>query len=156
MFTPQSMNTALLPNEVDPLDEAGSRQCGCYPGYTLDTADNSTCRDNDECAVNNGGCSQLCHNRPGTFLCECRPGYSGSVFCLDINECLLNNGHGPCQDSCTNTAGGFHCGCDGLPGTVLAPDNTTCQAETGCVINNGGCSHDCIDSYNQVSYGQTS
>ena len=22
--------------------------------------------------------------------------------CLDVNECLLNNGHGPCQDTCTN------------------------------------------------------
>ena len=56
---------------------------------------------------NNGGCDQVCSNRPGTFMCECNPGYSGSITCLDINECLLNNGHGPCQDTCSNTHGGY-------------------------------------------------
>ena len=37
--------------------------------------------------------------RPGTFLCECGSGYSilDEKTCVDINECLLNNGHGPCQ-----------------------------------------------------------
>ena len=55
----------------------------------------------------NGGCDQVCRNRPGTFMCECAPGYSGSITCLDINECLLNNGHGPCQDTCSNTHGGY-------------------------------------------------
>ena len=49
----------------------------------------------------------MCSNRPGTFMCECAPGYSGSITCLDINECLLNNGHGPCQDTCSNKQGGY-------------------------------------------------
>ena len=100
----------------------GQQQCECHPGYTL-AADGHKCDDIDECQVedgnlessanvfvfqdNNGGCDQVCSNRPGTFMCECAPGYSGSITCLDINECLLNNGHGPCQDTCSNNHGGY-------------------------------------------------
>ena len=38
-------------------------------------------------------------DRPGTYLCECEPGFTivGEQRCEDVNECLLNNGHGPCQ-----------------------------------------------------------
>ena len=88
--------------------EAGmeDKLCDCHPGYVL-AEDGHSCLDVNECDLNNGGCDQLCHNRPGTFMCECYPGYSGSISCLDINECLLNNGHGPCQDTCTNTDGGY-------------------------------------------------
>ena len=72
-------------------------------------------------------------------------------FCSDENECLLNNGHGPCQDTCTNTNGGYICSCEGLRGTQLASDNHTCAERKGCSVGNGGCSHQCIDSYNQVN-----
>lgn len=33
-----------------------------------------TC-DKNECAVNNGGCSQLCTDTPGSYYCHCHPGY---------------------------------------------------------------------------------
>lgn len=45
------------------------------------------CLDEDECAVNNGGCNQVCLNRPGNFSCECRHGYvlaSDGFSCLEI------------------------------------------------------------------------
>ena len=32
--------------------------------------------DIDECAQNNGGCSQRCVNNNGSFYCECTSGYS--------------------------------------------------------------------------------
>jgi len=38
--------------------------------------------DVDECAVNNGGCSQFakCENLPDNFMCTCIDGYSGNGF----------------------------------------------------------------------------
>ena len=31
--------------------------------------------DIDECAVDNGGCSQICVNKPGSHECQCQDGY---------------------------------------------------------------------------------
>ena len=36
---------------------------------------NTLVTDIDECAENNGGCSQICTNIPGSFECQCRDGY---------------------------------------------------------------------------------
>ena len=47
------------------------------------------------------------------FLGECPPGYLvDDLRCVDENECVSNNGHGPCQDTCLNTEGSFQCACD--------------------------------------------
>ena len=50
-------------------------------------------------------------------MCECKYGYARTnkdgVHCVDINECALNNGHGPCQDTCINFGGGYACSCEG-------------------------------------------
>ena len=84
-------------------------------------------------------------------MCNCQSGYTlaeDGRECIDDNECSLNNGHGPCQDVCANTEGGYKCSC--RSGTTLANDGHTCQSSDGCDLNNGGCSHQCIDSYSQV------
>jgi len=31
--------------------------------------------DVDECAINNGGCEQMCNNTIGSFICNCVTGY---------------------------------------------------------------------------------
>ena len=40
----------------------------------------------------------------GSFVCGCKPGYSvdknDSRKCVDVNECLINNGG--CQQECIN------------------------------------------------------
>lgn len=54
-----------------------SFRCECDEGYV--SADNETrCADFDECAVNNGGCSQICVNTEGGYMCECSPGYNAT------------------------------------------------------------------------------
>lgn len=68
-------------------------------------------------------------------------------FCrLDIDECLLRNGHGPCQGSCTNTWGGYKCSCRGIPGTKLDDDGHTCDDVDECRDGTAGCSHRCINT----------
>lgn len=61
----------------------------------------------------------------------------------DINECLLRNGHGPCQDQCHNLYGTYRCSCDSLPGTMLTA-NGSCVDAGDCALNNGGCSQKCL------------
>jgi len=43
-------------------------------GYDLGV-DGRTCIDTDECDILNGGCDHICINKPGTYMCDCKPGY---------------------------------------------------------------------------------
>lgn len=67
---------------------------------------------------------------------------------LDHNECLLRNGHGPCQGSCRNTHGSYECSCEERPGTQLAADGHSCEDLDECVQfgDNFGCSHTCLNT----------
>lgn len=65
---------------------------------------------------------------------------------VDTNECLLRNGHGPCQGSCHNLPGSYTCSCEGIIGTRLAADKHTCQDVDECAHNNAGCSHACLNT----------
>ena len=45
-------------------------------------------------------------------MCSCRSGYTlakDGLECIYDNKCSLNNGHGPCQDVCAITEGGYKC-----------------------------------------------
>jgi len=66
--------------------------------------------------------------------CLCDKGFEGPPGgpCVDINECVTNNGKGPCSQSCSNTLGSFSCGCT-IPGYGLDPnDNSTCIVLQTC------------------------
>jgi hypothetical protein len=81
------------------------------------------------------GCGQgdastaTCTNIPGSWECACRPGYKGLIQvgqgnqCLDINECLSQNGG--CEQVCLNSPGSFSCACQ--TGYTLKADRYTCQ-----------------------------
>ena len=43
------------------------------------------CVDVDECSQENGGCSQVCLNRPGNFSCECLTGY---ILAENAKDCI--------------------------------------------------------------------
>lgn len=65
--------------------------------------------------------------------------------CLDINECRLNNGHGPCSHKCINVPGSYKCSCEGLVGTSLEANGKRCRVdnEPNCK-KLAGCSHTCL------------
>lgn len=120
--------------------------CSCFRGFRQQ---GTACHDLDECLESNGGCAVACRNTPGSYQCICPSGLRLSAngkTCLDINECLLRNGHGPCQGSCQNLPGSYTCSCDRIVGTRLAADNHTCEDVDECAQNNAGCSHTCLNT----------
>ena len=92
--------------------EEGDEEEECSEGYV--NSPSGECEDWDECSEGNGGCEESCMNKPGTYECTCpqviqqqdcstyplSQGYDLSEdghSCVDQDECLSNNGHGPCQ-----------------------------------------------------------
>jgi MYXO-CTERM domain-containing protein len=101
-------------------------------------SDGLGCDDIDECATNDGGCSQICTNTPGSFECSCSSGYalgSDGHSCEDVDECATNNGD--CTHLCTNTPGSRACSCH--PGYTLDTDGTTCLDINECATGTSAC-----------------
>ncbi len=59
------------------------------------------------------------------------------LFSADVNECVENEGRGPCEQTCENRDGGYVCGCD-IPGYVITIDQHTCRGERGVGVGGGG------------------
>ncbi|KAL9962843.1 hypothetical protein ACROYT_G031988 [Oculina patagonica] len=96
----------------------------------------------NECAVNNGGCSHHCVNRPGRYECSCRRGFrlKDDAACQDVNECANNNGY--CQHTCKNIYGGHLCKCN--EGFMLDSNKRTCSDVDECKsYHMHGCEHNC-------------
>uniref|UniRef100_A0A672PIR8 Low-density lipoprotein receptor-related protein 4-like n=1 Tax=Sinocyclocheilus grahami TaxID=75366 RepID=A0A672PIR8_SINGR len=80
----------------------------------------------ENCDVNNGGCSQKCQMSRGLVQCTCHTGYTltqDGKTCRDVDECA---DEGYCSQGCTNIEGGFHCWC--VQGYELRPDKRSCKA----------------------------
>ena len=50
--------------------------------------------DDNECELNNGGCSQNCNNTLGSYMCSCEEGYSLNFDRFNCSGKQINNyGH---------------------------------------------------------------
>ncbi|GFN94295.1 neurogenic locus notch-like protein 1 [Plakobranchus ocellatus] len=84
--------------------------------------------DVDECLLSNP-ChdGSTCHNRHGSFMCECPVGLRGRTCSEDIDECIERS---PCAlgATCVNTPGSFHCQClHGYTGELCDEDVNECS-----------------------------
>jgi hypothetical protein len=134
--------------------------CGvCPSGYDDVNGDVSSCRDRDECQMNNGGCDPehgVCTNTPGGRECRCKQGYhDDGERCLQQIPCSSDAFCGQ-HARCSAIDGARVCVC----GAGYAGDGTNCtdidecatrQAECGeharCVNNDGGFDCQCESGY---------
>lgn len=112
------------------------------------------CEDINECAVNNGGCSQnpkvQCTNKNPGFDCgSCPSGYEGDGrFCRKASLCDVQNGGCSVFALCSATESGVTCKCmEGYAGNGIGPDGckpngptpTDCNLDCGngvCIVQN--------------------
>jgi hypothetical protein len=102
-----------------------------------------TCTDIDECASRVASCNTNadCTNTPGSFVCACRPGYTGDgVDCSDSDECSTGADDCSANATCTNTPGSFSCAC----ATGYAGDGVTCSDVDECRAGTSRCSANAI------------
>ncbi|XP_024855952.1 growth arrest-specific protein 6 [Bos taurus] len=120
-------------------DLMGNFYCQCRDGWAGRLCD----RDVNECSQENGGCSQICYNQPGSFQCACHGGYMlspDSRTCLDVDECVDAGACGAAR--CQNLPGSYSCVCD--EGYVFSSQEKGCQDTDECV--EGRCEQVCANS----------
>uniref|UniRef100_A0A8C7KMX0 EGF containing fibulin extracellular matrix protein 2b n=1 Tax=Oncorhynchus kisutch TaxID=8019 RepID=A0A8C7KMX0_ONCKI len=135
---PSSQSVAILPVESN---EAFSP---CPVGYD---AQGEGCVDIDECRYRY--CQHRCVNVPGSFSCECEPGFQlagNNRSCVDVNECEMG---APCQQKCYNTYGTFLCRCE--PGYELGPDGHSCNDVDECSYSSYMCQFQCVNDPGRFS-----
>uniref|UniRef100_A0A8C5A1G9 Fibulin 2 n=1 Tax=Gadus morhua TaxID=8049 RepID=A0A8C5A1G9_GADMO len=131
------------------LNTVGSYTCQrkmliCSRGYHA-SPDGASCIDVDECQNNLHRCGdgQLCNNLPGSYRCDCQPGYQYDSYrrtCVDVNECLAN----PCGQECANMYGSYQCYCK--QGYHLREDGHTCEDIDECAQSVGHlCTYKCVN-----------
>ncbi|XP_053616104.1 very low-density lipoprotein receptor isoform X6 [Plodia interpunctella] len=108
-----------------PLSKLCDKKPDC-PNFEDEPKDK--CGEN-ECAKNNGGCTQLCVDTPVGYYCDCETGYKlvDNRTCDDVDEC---SDPGACSQMCINEKGTFKCECHA--GYARDPrDRTRCKATEG-------------------------
>ncbi|XP_071552987.1 uncharacterized protein [Panulirus ornatus] len=157
-------------------DAIGENVCVCRLGYTRDQS-TGRCRDVNECAENRGsqracGRNANCKNLPGSYDCQCPPGFVGNPFsrcekcntlectCLPpyrivkgncvLANCSVDNRCPPGAECVTIQGGLSYCACPS--GYTTLPDGS-CQDVDECVVRRPDGGPPCAleaECYNQV------
>ncbi|RUS84653.1 hypothetical protein EGW08_007573 [Elysia chlorotica] len=92
--------------------ECSNGTCVCVDGYIEECG---FCVDLDECKTHLHSChgrGQKCVNVPGTYRCDCAPGFThDGKTCKDVNECEVMPDICADHSECVNTPGGYVCEC---------------------------------------------
>ncbi|VDH91538.1 Hypothetical predicted protein [Mytilus galloprovincialis] len=101
--------------------------------------------------------STSCPNGGTCFLpdtCLCTTGFDGlqcsaiyQYIISDINECHESNN---CTQLCNNTMGSYDCNCH--QGYQLERNGFTCTGVNGCLLHNGTCDDECINTNGSFYY----
>ncbi|XP_003800046.1 growth arrest-specific protein 6 isoform X1 [Otolemur garnettii] len=132
-------NPCNVEGTQDCQDLMGNFFCLCKVGWGGRLCD----KDVNECHQQNGGCSQICHNKPGSFHCACHSGFELSTdgrTCQDTDECAAPEACGEAR--CENLPGSYSCPCD--EGYAYSPQEKACQDVDECL--QGRCQQACINS----------
>jgi len=118
----------------------------CRAGYQVsDDGGMRTCLDRDECLVTCREQGQKCTNTPGSYKCECKPGfYLDGTVCKDYDECSSHH-RNPCSYSnahCVNTPGNYECRCN----TGYQGDYFACQDKDECLLGQHECTQKCLNT----------
>ncbi|XP_070688328.1 low-density lipoprotein receptor-like [Pempheris klunzingeri] len=83
-------------------------RCDHFPDCS-DGSDEDNC-DQNECLVNNGGCSHRCVDQPMGFLCDCPDDMKlvGDIQCEEVSACLESD---VCDQLCVHMNGSLTCSC---------------------------------------------
>ncbi|KAM8785549.1 growth arrest-specific protein 6 [Rhynchonycteris naso] len=120
-------------------DLMGNFFCQCKVGWGGRLCD----KDINECSQKNGGCNQICYNKPGSFHCACYSGYvlsQDSRTCQDIDECADTDACGEAR--CRNLPGSYSCLCE--EGYAFSSQENTCRDVDECA--EGRCEQTCVNS----------
>ncbi|NWI68208.1 MATN4 protein, partial [Todus mexicanus] len=97
----------------------------------------------DMCLVQEHGCQHSCVSTPGSFYCECHPGYRLNMdgkTCSPIDACA--DGRHGCQHQCVSARGSYSCHC--RAGYRLNHDKRSCSMIDYCSFGNHSCQHECV------------
>ncbi|XP_038225620.1 matrilin-4 [Dermochelys coriacea] len=101
----------------------------------------------DMCTEMDHGCQHTCVSIPGSFYCECNPGYklnTDGKTCSSTDACA-DGKHG-CEHQCVSSRGSYACRC--RTGYDLNQNKKTCTMINYCNFGNHSCQHKCVSILN--------
>ncbi|CAB1345367.1 unnamed protein product [Coregonus sp. 'balchen'] len=136
-----SFGSSFLPKEesVTSAPEVVFHECFLNP-----------CQNRGTCEEVGAGYNDgLCKDGMGDFLCQCIPGFVGSLCEAEVNECSSS----PCLNEgvCVDEVNQYTCSCaDGFTGGITLPRLPTRPLDTSCLSSpclNGGVCDDLMGGY---------